>query len=185
MPKFTQEQQQAPRPASDMLVGHGHRIVDLPMAESQALDRGQVVGVLSASEQVVALDTTRYETVASGDAATTTFTLGHDSVDAESVVAMVGGAPVYDFTISRGTGTAGEDEIVFGTAPASGTDNIVAHYQRTSARPAGVLYEAMTTEAGETPTAPVVIEGGVLLDHLMGVPDGYGRGMRLGGVVLH
>ena len=184
MPKFEQTENQAPNPASDILVGTGHRIVDIATDESQTLARGAVVGVLSATGRLVALDRTQYETTASGDASAQAFDLGHDSVDADAVVAMVDGSRVFGFSINRGTGTDGVDRIQFDTAPASGTDNIQVYYHRTSSRPAGVMYEAVDNATGEMPTQPVVTSGSVLMDKLTGVPAGYSRGMALGDLFL-
>lgn len=184
MPTFNQTTKQAPTPASDILAGTGHRIVDIETAESQTLALGEVVGVLSATGQAVALDRTQYNTTASGDGSTQAFDLGHDSVDADSVIAMVDGSRVFDFSINRGTGTDGVDRIQFGTAPASGTDNIQVYYMRSSARPAGVMFKAVDNAAGETPTHPVVTDGSVLMDQLTGVPAGYSKGMSLGGLFL-
>lgn len=185
MPQYEQTTTQAPTPMSDILAGAGHdTIVDRPAQENLDISAGQVMGHLFQSGYWEPVDTTVYETTASGDGSTQAFDLGHDSVDAYSVQVLVDGAAVYDFQINRGTGTNGVDRIQFDSAPASGTDNIAVNYQRTTAYPAGVLMEDLATGAGEHPTVPVLMEGGAVYDKLIGVPDGYTRGDRMGGIRL-
>lgn len=185
MPQYEETTTQAPTPMSDILAGAGHdTIVDRPAQENLDISAGQVMGHLFASGYWEPVDTTVYESLLSGDGTTTDFDLGHDSVDADSVQVLVGGAAVYDFQISRGTGTNGVDQISFASAPASATDNIEVNYQRTTAYPAGVLMEDLATGAGEHPTVPILQEGGAVYDKLTGVPDGYARGDLMGGVRL-
>ena len=184
MPQHPQSTQTAPTYASEILHGGGHVIRDRTMDESQDLPAGQVMGMLYQTGRHVPVDMTEYAVPLSGDGSQTTFDLDHDSVDPGSIRVLEGGSAVYDFDISRGTGTNGEDQIVFGTAPASGTDNVTVRYYRTSATPAGVLLRDVVTEAGEFVGLPLVIEGAVVMDKLTGVPAGYTYGMRMGALTL-
>lgn len=185
MPTYAQETQSGPVYGSDLLVGDGHLIVDRTIAASQTLAVGTVLGVDSATGQFKGVVTTVYESTGTGTAGgEDTFDLGHAGVDSGTVLATVEGVPTGDFTISIGTGTAGVDQIVLGTAPAE-NDAVVVHYKLTLATVAGVLYEATTTGVGETPTAPVVQSGQVRLSKLTGLPGKFNYvGCRVGGLVM-
>lgn len=184
MPQYDQQTYTAPGRYSDILAGAGHHaIVDRAMQENLDITAGQVLGQLFASGRFEPHDPTVYEASRTGDGATTTFDLNHDSVDPEKMDVTVGGAAEYDWSISRGTGTDGVDQIVFDAAPAD-TSAIEINYKRTTATPAGVLLEDTTTGAGEFPTMPVLVDGGALYDQLTGVPDGYAKGSTMGNVRL-
>jgi hypothetical protein len=187
MPEFDNSANTAhPGYKSDILVGDNHYIADRVIAASQTLVAGQVMGIDSATGEAYSLSGALQTTTASGDGAETDFDLGHSDVDPASVKVLVDGADVHDFTISQGTGTGGVDQIIFGAAPSSASDNIVVTYTRTRGKVAGVLLEAVTTGVGETPTMPLVQTGGVKRSELTGIPAGedYAGNIIGGGLIL-
>ena len=137
--------------------------------------------------QFVALNEATQSETLSGDNSTTLFDLSSANVDPDSVNVLVGGAAVYDFTISEGTGTGGVDQIQFGTAPATGTDNVAVQYKLTTSICAGILLEDCTTAAagaGSTKIKPVVRVGAVKLSELSSPPASWKVGQAIGNLVL-
>jgi len=168
--KIDNTAQAAPAILADILEGDGHRVPTVGVEQSQTLVLGQVVGYLPSVERVVALNTTEQSVTRNGDNSTTAFDLGHADVDVSSVKAEVAGAFDLDFTISRGTGGGGVDQIVFATAPPTGASNTIVKYKQISSVPYGVMAKAITTAASEFPTAPVVVSGGLVRSKLTNVP---------------
>lgn len=183
---FISETATAPQGAlSRILAGDPFHVYDYTVPASQTLEAGEVVAFDAGTGRVTALATgPATEETFDGTGAATTFTLSQDDVQESTVHVTVGGEPVTDYTISHGTGTAGADQIVFGTAPASGTDNIVVTYSRTTAVAFGVILEPATTGAGETAIKPVLVSGPVVLDELVNAPADWKRGMVVGQLIL-
>lgn len=64
--------------------------------------------------------------IGTGDGVTTTFTLAHSIVDPRTLKVSTGLTQLGGWSFSMGTGPLGQDEIIFGAAPAGGS--IVASY---------------------------------------------------------
>ncbi len=185
MPSFAQTTVTLPSSMSTLLSGDGHYIVDRPLEESLTLDAGQVMGFFRGTGYFGPVDETVQTTTLSGDGATTAFDLGHHSVDPESLLVLVGGAETAAVSIDPGAGTGGVDQIVFDTAPASGTDNVTVQYKQTVAIVAGVLGEDATTAAGEHTTYPIIQSGAVRRSKISGLPAALDvSGNRVGLLIL-
>ena len=185
MPVFIQETVTLPPDMSVLLAGDGHIIADRPLEASLTLVMGAVMGFYLATGYFGPVDGTVRTSTISGDGAVTAFDLGHHSVDPGSLLVTVGGAETAAVSIDPGAGTGGVDQIVFATAPASGTDNVVVQYQQTVATVAGVLGQAATTGAGEHPTVPIIQSGAVRRSQLTGMPAGLDvSGNRVGLLIL-
>jgi hypothetical protein len=182
---FTQQTQtKADAPLYKLLAGDQFHVYDYTVGASQTLVAGRVVGFNTATSQVVALSTSVVTDTLSGNGSTTTFDLTSAAVDPATVQVLVAGAAVYDFTISRGTGTAGVDQIVFGTAPATGASNIKVRYKLSTATPIGVLLEDVTTGVGATAIKPVLVAGPVKLSSIVTPPATWNVGMVVGQLIL-
>jgi|GEM_PF-5270684 len=168
----------APTPPSDILVGHGHTTRDHHYAGPLTLAVGDVVGWERSTGRMAPLETTVHTQTLSGDGSTTTFDLGHDSVDESDLEAWNASGQRLAATVSRGTGTDGVDQVIFDVAPASGDVNI--RYQRTTATPAGVSIAEAELEDGDEVTLGTVIEGSVSFDHVQGLPADMARGTQIG-----
>lgn len=172
-------------PLHKLLAGEPFHVFDYTVAASQTLVVGQVVGFNTATQQIVARDASaKASDLRNGTGSATTFDLDIAGVDPDTVQVTVGTAPVYDFTISPGTGTGGVDQIVFGTAPATGTNNVVIRYFPSAAKAIGVIAEAAVTGVGVTAKKPVIVAGPVKLAELTGAPATWKVGMVVGQLIL-
>ena len=170
MPVFTQETVTLPADASVLLAGDGHFISDRPLEESLTLTIGAILGFYRGTGRFGPVDETVQTTTLSGDGAETAFDLGHHSVSSGSLLVTVDGVETGAVSIDPGAGTGGVDQIVFNTAPETGTDNVVVTYKQTVANPVGVLASDATTGVGEFTTYPVIQSGAVQRSKLTGMP---------------
>lgn len=173
-------------PFGKIIHGDPVRVFDRPVGPSQTLLAGAPLGMLN-NGQFVALNATPQSDTLTGDGSATTFDLEAANVDPASVRVNVANVAVYDFTISAGTGTGGVDQIVFGTAPASGSNNTKVAYTLTSGKCVGILLEDCTTAAsgaGSTKIKPVVQAGAVVLSALVSPPASWKAGQVIGALIL-
>lgn len=84
---------------------------------------GKVGAVYAPIETNGTIDTTTTTDTFSGDGTTTTFNLTNEYITKGSVTVNIGGSPTQAYELNRITG-----ELVFDTAPVTGTDNITVNY---------------------------------------------------------
>ena len=173
----------ADTPYGKIVHGDPVRIFERTVGASQTLLAGAPVGILS-NGQFVGLTSTQQVDLLSGTGSATTFDLESANVDPATVNVLVGTAPVYAFTISKGTGTAGVDQIVFATAPASGSSNVSVRYMETSSACVGILMEDCTTGVGVTKSKPILQAGAVKLAALASPPASWKVGQVIGQLIL-
>lgn len=122
------------------------------------------------------------EAVGTGDGSTKAFDLGYSGVDIRTLKVQVAAAAAGGWNLSPGTGTAGVDQIIFGTAPASGA--ITADYTREeggeeSNSSVTTSYEKIPSYAIEKGTpamgVPTLSSPGMVLAHIS-VPAGWTGG---------